>query len=310
MNSLRESVTDYLAMRRSLGFKLRLPGSALFDFVSFLEERDASFITTRLALEWAQQPPLAKASTWAQKLSWVRGFAKYRSATDSRTEIPAYALLPQQPERARPYLYTDDEIQCLMQAAMKLESATEIKRNTYRCLIGLLAVSGMRIGEAIDLKESNVDLDASVITIEGAKFGKSRLVPLHASTQKELSDYKLLRNKFLRGYPATYFFVNNVGKRLDFGSVRRTFYTLSREIGIREPGSSSGPRLLDFRHRFAIETMLRWYRSGEDVERKLPILSTYLGHVHVSDTYWYLTAYPELMGSAVSRLEQHWEANS
>lgn len=309
MNSLRESVTDYLAMRRSLGFKLRLPGSALFDLVSFLEERSASYITTSLALEWAQRPPLAQASTWAQKLSWVRGFAKYRSATDSRTEIPAYSLLPHQPKRARPYVYTVEEIQALMQEALELESATVIKRHTYYCLIGLLAVSGMRLCEAIKLKMSNANLDDCVLTVEGTKFGKSRLVPLHSSTQKELFDYKLLRDKFLNGRPATYFLINNVGKRLDFGSVRRTFYILSRKIGIRKPGSRNGPRLLDFRHRFAIETMLRWYRSGEDVERRLPILSTYLGHVHVNDTYWYLTAFPELMGAAVARLEQHWEVN-
>lgn len=309
MNSLRESVTEYLTMRRSLGFKLRMPGSALFDFVSFLEDRGASYVSTSLALEWAQQPSSAQASTWAQKLSWVRGFAKYRSATDGRTEIPAYALLPHKPKRARPYLYTDEETQALMHAALELELATVIKRHTYYCLLGLLAVSGMRLGEAIKLKLSNVDLNACVLTIEDAKFGKARLVPLHASTQKELAKYKLLRDKFLNGREATYFFVNNVGKRLDFGSVRRTFYILSRKIGIRKLGASQGPRLLDFRHRFAIETMLRWYASGEDVERRLPILSTFLGHVHVNDTYWYLTAFPELMGAAVTRLEQHWEAN-
>ena len=153
----------------------------------------------------------------------------------------------------------------------------------------------------------NVDLVAGILTVEGAKFGKSRLVPLHASTQKVLSGYKLCRDKVLNGRSAEYFFVNDAGKRLHFTEVHQNFYLLSRQIGIRKPDSSHGPRLMDFRHRFAIEVMLRWYGSGEDAERRLPILSTYLGHVNVSSTYWYLTAFPQLMGAAVGRLEKRWE---
>jgi integrase len=308
MNTLREAVTDYLAMRRALGFKLRLAGVALFDFVSFLETRDTAYVTTLLSLEWAQQPSSVQPALWAQRLCWVRGFARFRSATDARTEIPPLGLLPHQPKRARPYLYTDAEIQKLLEAARKIEPASVVlKRQTYYCLLGLLAVTGMRLGEAIDLKMTNVDLVAGILKLEGTKFGKSRLVPLHSSTQKVLSDYKSCRDKFLNGRPAIYFFINNVGKRLDPGSVHRNFYLLSRQIGIREPDSGRGPRLMDFRHLFAVKTLLQWYRNGEDAERRLPILSTYLGHVHVSDTYWYLTAFPELMGAAVKRLEQHWE---
>jgi integrase/recombinase XerD len=141
-------------------------------------------------------------------------------------------------------------------------------------------------------------------------LGKSRLVPLHVSTQQTLTDYKLRRDDFLAGRPASHFFVSKRGYRLDGATVRRAFYQLSRQIGLRDLDSSSGPRLHDFRHRFAVETLLRWYRAGADVERRLPVLSTYLGHVHVSDTYWYLTACPELMGLAVKRLEQRWEAQS
>jgi hypothetical protein len=249
MNTLREAVESYLAMRRGLGFKLREAGKGLLDFASFLEQRGATYITTSLALEWAQQPSSAQPAHWAQRLSYVRGFARYRSAVDPRTEIPSSGLLPHCPGRARPYLYTDEEINHL-------------------------------------------------------------LVPLHDSTQRVLADYKRRRDDFLAGRPAPYFFISKWGKRLDGAEVRRTFYQLSRQVGLRDPDSSSGPRLHDFRHRFAVETLLRWYRAGEDVERRLPVLSTYLGHVHVSDTYWYLTACPELMGQAVKRLEQRWEVQS
>jgi integrase len=310
MNTLREAVEDYLTMRRGLGFKLRCDGQRLLDFVSFLEERGAISITTALALEWAQQPSSAQPVTWAQRLSFVRGFARYRSATDPQTEIPPPNLLPCRPERVQPYLYADREIQQLLEAALKLPPADGLRRWIYHALLGLLAVSGLRISEAIGLKLEDVDLSEGLLTVRGAKLGKSRLVPLHASTRQVLADYKSRRDDFLAGRPASYFFISRRGNHLDTGDVHRTFYLLSRQIGLRDPDSSSGPRLHDFRHRFAVETLLRWYRAGEDVERRLPVLSTYLGHVHVSDTYWYLTACPELMGLAVRRLERRWEEQS
>jgi integrase len=235
---------------------------------------------------------------------------------DPRTEIPPDDLLPHSPNRARPYLYSEREIESLMAAALNLPicpnwpTASLLKRQTYYCLIGLLSVTGMRISEAINLKIQNVDLSSGVLTIEGAKHGKSRMVPLHASTITALSAYKSCRDEYLQDRSADCFFINKVGALLDQGTVRRTFYELSRQTGLRGKRSKSGPRIHDLRHRFAIETLVNWYRNGEDVERKLPVLSTYLGHVHVRDTYWYLTAYPELMGHAVARLEQRWEAKS
>lgn len=310
MNTLREAVEDYLAMRRGLGFKLHRDGKRLLDFVSFLEERGATSITTSLALEWAQQPSPAQPATWGQRLSYVRGFARYRSAMDPQTEIPSSRLLPYCPGRARPYLYTDQEIEHLLNAALKLPPADGLRRWIYHALLGLLAVSGLRISEAIGLKLEDVDLGEGLLTVRGAKLGKSRLVPLHVSTRQVLANYKLRRDDFLAGRPASYFFISQRGNHLDTGDVHRTFYLLSRQTGLRDPDSSSGPRLHDFRHRFAVETMLRWYRAGEDVERRLPVLSTYLGHVHVSDTYWYLTACPELMGLAVKRLEHRWGVQS
>jgi integrase/recombinase XerD len=310
MKTLRAAVADYVEMRRGLGFKLREVDKGLVDFVSFLEERGADYITTSLALEWAQRPSSVQPAEWARRLRFVRGFARYRSATDSRTEIPPANLLPYRPGRARPYLYTDQEIEQLLNAALYLPPADGLRRWIYHALLGLLAVSGLRLSEAIGLKLEDVDLSEGILTVRGAKFGKSRLVPLHASTRQILADYKLRRADFLAGRPASHFFISLRGNHLDPGEVHRTFYRLSRQIGLRDPDSSSGPRLHDFRHRFAVETLLRWYRAGEDVERRLPVLSTYLGHVHLSDTYWYLTACPELMGLAVKRLEHRWEVQS
>jgi integrase len=166
----------------------------------------------------------------------------------------------------------------------------------------------MRLGEARNLELQDVDLKSAVLTIRGAKFGKSRLVPLHASTCQVLADYIGRRKRFFLQRPvSSYVLVSSRGNRLDVGDIHRTFYVLSRKIGLRGPSDSHGPRLHDMRHRFALQTLLRWYRAGEDVERLLPILSAYLGHVRVSDTYWYLSAWPELMQEAMRRLERRWE---
>jgi integrase/recombinase XerD len=309
MNTLQEAVQEYLSMRRALGFKLREAGVRLLDFVKFMEQHRASHITNRLALTWAQQSSAVQPSTWAQRLCCVRGFARYRSATDERTQIPPEGLLPFRPKRARPYVYTDKEIRSLLRAALKLPKRNgELRPWTYHGLFGLLSVSGMRLGEARTLELQDVDLKSAVLTVRGAKFGKSRLVPLHASTCHVLADYIARRERFWTARPnSPYLFVSNRGNRLDVGEIHRTFYALSRQIGLRGLSASHGPRLHDMRHRFAVKTLLHWYRAGEDTERRLPILSAYLGHVHVADTYWYLSAWPELMREAMRRLERRWE---
>ena len=260
-------------------------------------------------MEWAQQDKTARPAEWARRLSFVRGFARHWSAHDPQTEVPPSGLLPYRPGRAHPYLYSNDEVRKLLQAARRLPSTHGLRGQTYYCLLGLLAVTGLRISEARNLQTEDVDLKEGVLTIRGAKFGKSRLVPIHPSTRKVLSAYASRRDRFLARRPAT-FFVSGRGTRLDGAEVRRTFYFLSRQIGLRGPTDSHGPRLHDFRHRFAVETLVQWYRSGQDVERRLPILTTFLGHVHVADTYWYLSACPELMGLAVKRFEDYWEKQS
>jgi integrase/recombinase XerD len=311
MNTLRQAAQEYLTMRRSLGYKLQEAGKRLLDFVTFMEQHRASYITQSLALAWAKQPSDVQPGEWARRLSYVRSFARHRSATDPRTQIPPAALLPYRPKRAQPYLYSDKEIKELLRAALKLPAKGGLRPWTYHCLFGLLSVTGLRVSEAQNLELQDVDLRAGVLTIRGAKFGKSRLVPLHASTRRVLANYIARREQVWANRPvSSYLFVSNWGNRLDGGDVRRTFYALSRQIGLRGPSDSHGPRLHDMRHGFASKTLLSWYRAGENAERRLPILSAYLGHVHWSDTFWYLSALPELMHEAMSRLERRWEDRS
>jgi len=285
MKTLRQAVNDYLIMRRGLGFKLYHVERDLRSFVSFLEREKAPRITIDLALKWATQPKDVHPSYLAQRLSAVRGFARYWSGTDPGTEVPAGRLLPFANRRAQPYIYTEDEIQRLMAAAKALPPANGLRRWTYHYLFGLLAVTGLRISELIALENRDVDLQEGILTIRGAKFGKSRLVPLHVSTRDALRDYVQSRDAYLDRKSAANFLVSGRGRPLEASNVRRTFYHLSQQIGLRQARDRNGPRLHDFRHRVATESLLQWYRAGKDVERLLPLLATYLGHSNVRDTY-------------------------
>jgi integrase/recombinase XerD len=193
-----------------------------------------------------------------------------------------------------------------MEAALNLVTPNKLQPWTYYCLFGLLAVSGIRLGEALNLQPHDVDWSESMLTIRGAKFGKSRLVPLHPSTQ-EAPAYAERRDQVYARRPVSYFFVSSHATRLIERNVSKIFRNLSRQIGTRDPNAGHGPRLHDFRHRFAAETLLGWYRNGEQVSRRLPVLSTYLGHVNVSCTYWYLSNTPELMAAATELLEARWK---
>jgi integrase/recombinase XerD len=306
MKSFQQAVRDYLSLRRSLGFKLKTHEVYLREFISFLKKKRASRISIQLALQFATRRQDQPSAGWAARLRVVRGFARYCCGKDPATEIPPPGLLPYRPMRARPYLYTTEEVRELLEAAQNLHSRCSLTPWTYYSLFGLLATTGLRISEALNLQIKDVDCSAGILTIHGTKFGKSRLVPLHASTRKVLVTYAKRRDRFFGSRPVSYFFVSRRGTRLDGGRVRRTFYYLSRQIGLRAVSASHGPRLHDFRHRFAVQTLLRWYRQGKDVERRLPILSTYLGHAHVTDTYWYLTNTPGLMRAAGKRMEQRW----
>ena len=307
MNVFQQSLEDYVSMRRGLGYKFVKPAKRLGHFVSFMAQRDAKVITAELALEWATRTP-GKHASWAINLTDVRGFARYLYTLDPRTQIPPVGIIPYH-GRARPYLYTDEEIQALLTAALTLTPAHGLRRWTYHCLFGLLAVTGLRISEALALNHKDVDFDTGLLTIRNTKFGKSRLVPLHPSAQQVLLEYARRRDAHIHPQCSPYFLVAERGGQLLPQYVYRVFWQLSRQIGLRSPSAHSEPRLHDFRHRFAVTTLLDWYRSGQNVDNLMPILSTYLGHSCIRDTYWYLSACPELMEHAANRLETHWEAS-
>ena len=311
VNLLEKSLNDYIALRRGLGFKLRLPASGLRNFVAFLQREGASHITSELALRWATEPATAQASTWAWRLGMVRRFAAWHSAMDPRTEIPPEGILCARYRRKAPYIYNDEEIDSLLRQAQRLPSAKGLRANTFSTLFGLLAVTGMRVNEALSLNRQDVELDLGILHIRRTKFGKSRYVPVHPSTVDALKKYAAARERIFPAPPTPAFFLSECGRRITEWMARYTFAKLSQQIGMRAPakGHGRGPRIHDMRHRFAAYTLINWYRAGLDVERELPKLATYLGHVHVNDTYWYLQAVPELLQLATERLMENRESS-
>ncbi len=308
MSALRKLLQDYLTMRRTLGFKMHVEGIGLLSFITYMEQAQADFISTDLAVAWAKQPTLAKPIWWAQRFSFVRGFARYCHAIDPRMEVPPSGILAFSRRRPSPYFFTDEDIDQLLQNTLQLQMKDPFMNQTLYCLFGLLAVSGLRIGEALSLALNDVDLDQALLTIRSTKFGKSRLVPMHTTTAKVMINYQEQREQFLDGRQIPYWFVNVQGGCLGYDAVRRVFRHLAD--GMPKQTGRLRPRLHDLRHRFAMKTLLHWYRNGQNVEQRLPTLSAFLGHVQVSDTYWYLSACPELLGAAKERLEHHWEQTS
>jgi integrase len=308
MNPLRQTLTDYLTIRRALGYKLVRAGKLLAQFVTYLEGIGAKTVTTEGALDWAMLPTGGDVNWWAHRLLVVRGFATYLHTLDPSAEVPATDLLPVQKQRATPYLYSDDDLAALMSAASGLRYP--LRTATYRTLIGLLAVTGLRVGEAIRLDRQDIDFEHSLLTVRDGKFGKSREVPLHPTTLQALRSYLLERDRLhpAPGTPAL--FISTMGTRLVYCNVNWTFLKLVRRTGLKPRSASCRPRLHDFRHAFAVRTVLEGYQSGGDVQARLPLLSTYLGHVHPGSTYWYLSAAPELLALAGGRLEMHLEERS
>ena len=302
MSGLRDAVEDYLAMRRALGFKLVAAGHYLPDLVAFVEEDGSGILTVELALAWARRSANAQPVWWSKRLTMVRGFARYLHALDERHEVPPADLLPARWQRPTPYLYAETDIERLLEAARAL--ATPSRAATYATLIGLLAVSGMRVGEAIGLDRDDLDRSLGLLIVRGAKFGKSREVALHPSTLAALRAYDEQRRQCCPRPRTPALFVSTVGTRLLYSEVQRTFGRLVREAGLVSPPGRRGPRLHDLRHTFAVRTLLDWYRSGLDVETRMHALSTYLGHSHPVHTYWYLHAAPELLALAAERLER------
>ena len=303
MTTLQDDLADYLALRRALGYKLIEDGRVLENFVAFVEQAGSTHITTELALLWATQSSKTSPVHQAHQLSRVRLFAEYLSGIDSQTEIPPRDLLPTHYQRQTPYIYSECQIRNLVTAAGQLPSATGLRACTYATLLGLLAVTGLRIGEAIALDCDDDDLGERVLLVRQSKFAKDRLVPVHSSTAGVLGDYAAMRARCHPQPSSHAFFLAERGTRLTDCMARHTFIQLSRRIGLRAPDDHHGPRLHDLRHSFAVATVQRWYREGLDVDVQMPLLATFLGHSHVSDTYWYLSAVPQLMALAGARLD-------
>lgn len=302
MTRLRRALADYLRVRRTAGFKLKQAGEMLPAFVDYLDKRRMTYVTTVAAIAWATQPRDVHPNWWRQRLVVVRGFARYLQTIDRRTEMPSLDHLPaSEGIRSTPYVYSAQDITALLSATDTLR--TPLRVATYRTLLGLLAVTGMRVGEAIALDERDFDRRREVLVIRKSKFDKSREVPLHASTVRALERYLRDRNRLAPRRRAPSLFVSLAGSRLFYQNVHETFLKLvyAAGLGDRRPRR---PHIHDLRHSFAIRTVLDWYRDDVDVEARLPLLSTYLGHIGPSSTYWYLTAVPELLEAATVRLER------
>jgi len=310
---------EYLELRRSLGFKLKREESQLRGFVAFLEKKKASRITGALAAQFAGELEGRALATKKNYLCAIRGFAHYLAGMGFPAEAPPFGLLGRRPARPRPYIYTDKQVAQLLALARSLPSARRHARRyglkpwTLHTLLGLLAATGMRLGEALNLKQGEVDWNEGVIRIGEAKFLKSRLVPVHPSTLEKLRAYARRREGFFaaRARPSQpWFFVTCQGNALGRRQVNFDFHKLLRRAGLRKSGERRGPRLHDLRHRFAVVTLQRWYESGRELGNLMPVLATYLGHSHARATYWYLSSTPELMAAAKQRLEKRWEGGA
>jgi integrase/recombinase XerD len=300
MTALREIAEDYLRMRRALGYKLTISGWHLEKFVSYLEQTGATTVTVENAVAWATSAG-ADRSYWAGRLSVVRQFAHHLQTLDPACEVPPAQLLPYRSPRAIPYLYEPEEITALMRAASVLEPP--LLAANYQTLIGLLAVSGLRLGEAIRLDRDDVDVRHRLLRIIDSKFGKSREVVLHDSTMHALSEYGRLRDRRFPQPRCEAFLVSLRGTRLRATCIHPMFARLVRAAGLEPRSPRCRPRPHDLRHAFAVRTLLEWYRDDVDVQARLPLLSTYMGHVNPASTFWYLTAAPELLELVAQRLD-------
>jgi integrase len=302
MTALEQTLEDYLRIRRAMGYKLVRDGKLLAQFIVFLNDR-APRVTTELALTWAQLPCSQNPAWASNRLTVVRGFATYLHTIDPASEVPPTGMLASGKRRATPFIYSDDEIAALIDAATILNSP--LRRATYQTLIALLAVTGMRIGEVISLDRGDVDAKHAVLNVRNGKFGKSREIPLHPTTVRALTNYQRGRDDWLPSPLTHAVFISPAGTRLLQHNVGATFRQLVSHAGLSARSASCRPRPHDLRHTFAVRAIIDAYQSGCDVQARLALLATYLGHADPAATYWYLSATPELMALAGERLERY-----
>ncbi len=301
MSDLDQALHDYLTIRRQLGFELKQEQKLLEGLVEFLEQAGAGSVTTELAVMWATSTA-AHPHWWRKRLGVARGFARYLATIDPSSKVPSKDLLPAARPRVAPYIYSPAEIAALIAAAGELTPPLRAAR--HQTLIGLLASTGLRPGEALALDRQDVDLKHGALHVRAGKQHKQREVALHHTTTTALRGYARQRDARFPTPSTPAFFISSRGGRVARGELNQTFTKLIRQIGLEGHGQRQRPRPHDARHTFAVHTLIDWYEAGEDVNRKLPLLSTYLGHVNPASTYWYLEAVPELLALITSRLQR------
>ncbi len=309
--NMLERVESYLQARRSVGYILHIEGAQLQRFASFADQRGhKGHITLNLAVDWAIDSRRSHQIGRARRLEVVRSLARYCVIFEPETEIPPPHLLGPAHRRLPPHIYTDREVAQLLDAANGLRPKQGLRPVTIHYLLGLLAATGLRISEALRLNQKDIDLHQKMLTVRMTKFRKSRYVPLHPMSCKALSDYVDFRNQRLPVVHNSAFFLFDDGNALQYRQALYAFHQIRTQLGwnIFFSGHRK-PRLYDFRHTFACRRLLAWYEEGGNVDQMMPLLSTYLGHAKVSDTYWYLTGIPELMAIATARFEHQSQLN-
>lgn len=302
--SLVEQVQEYLKFRRSCGYQLEAPGKELMLFAHYVEQTGhKGSLTTELAVRWAKLPQNANPRYWATRYDIVRRFAEYRFLFDPATEIPPKGFLGPSKRRLSPHIYSDEEIAAFLQAASQLTPTDGLHPRTYVTLFSLLISTGLRISEVLNLSHKDADLNTGVLTIKETKFRKSRLVPVHPSTLQALRRYSKFRDSsHPGGARSKTFFLSEKGIPLNYRVVLYVFLKLRHKLGWQE--ATRKPRIHDFRHTFVVRRLLKWYEEGANLDQKILALSTYLGHVQVTDTYWYLSAVPELLAIVSDKFEK------
>ena len=309
--SLQARIDDYLAERRRQGFHLRSRATFLSSFARFVESnRHRGPLTAELMAEWirAAKDGHGDAGTWARSWGRLRHFICYLQQFEPDTEVPETSLFGPEPGRVAPHIYREGEIDALLVAAHSLGPTGSLRPFTYETLFGLMASTGLRVSEAIHLRDEDVDLKLGMLTIRQTKFAKSRQLPIHSSTVKALARYRKQRERHLPATVGMPFLIGSRGRRLGLPlgerQAHRVFTGLREGLGWINRGGHEAPRLHDLRHTFAVRRLVRWYSDGTDVDQKMLALSTYMGHAEIFYTYWYLTAVPELMAIAAGRCEQ------
>jgi len=307
MSALSQELNRYLTIRRSLGYGMSGAEQTLRKFVGFAERENAELISAALFMRWRESFGRANRQTWARRLETVRLFAQWLHCMNAKHEVPLQSLIPRRERRPHPYIYSEDEIRRIVQAAGELRSITGIRALTCSTLFGLIAVTGLRVSEAVSLDAADIDLENGVVTVRRGKLGKVRFLPVTNCTRMRLAEYAKERDRLL-GAPSKAFFAVDHGRRMSRSSAEYNFAVVCQALGLRPLQKfhkhGHGPRIHDLRHTFAVRTLLHWYRTSGDPAREMIKLSTYLGHGNPANTYWYLEAVPELLELASKRVEE------